>query len=210
MNILLTVYGYEMIMLKENNHLYVTGEINNDLYKVFMNQSGYINNKDIYIYINSDGGSVSDGNLIIETIRYMENSGHNIYCIAQKAYSMAFHILQHCPHRYITETSSVMQHQISFDLPRMNLENAKSYLTMIERLYDQIMRSSSERIKMPENKFKELCNNDWWIYGQDIIDTNIADKMVSIGCDKELIKKKILYMNENDIIMMRSGCPLLH
>ena len=117
----------ENILLKKGNHLFITDTINSDTKEFFIAGTRLITDKNIYIYINSNGGNVLEGNDIIETIKFLDNSGYNVKCIAQKAYSMAFHILQHCPKRLITETSSLMQHQIKLAI-NDNYENIKSYL----------------------------------------------------------------------------------
>ena len=116
------VLAYENVILKTGNHLFITDEINIDTRELFLFNNQVLNETDIFIYINSNGGSVLEGNKIIENINFLTNSGYNVSCVVQNAFSMAFHILQHCPNRYVTESATLMQHQISLGI-NGNFEN---------------------------------------------------------------------------------------
>ena len=60
-------------------------------------------NQELYLTDESAGSRIVD-----------EIQKYDLDCIAHKAYSMGFVILQACNKRYITQYSSVMQHQISY------------------------------------------------------------------------------------------------
>ena len=64
----------------------------------------------MYIYLSSPGGSVLEGNKLIDQIRTLQLSSVQVVCIADFAASMAFVIFQSCPNRYITTSSILMQH----------------------------------------------------------------------------------------------------
>tara|TARA_B110000971_G_C19662959_1_gene343167 strand:- start:214 stop:489 length:276 start_codon:yes stop_codon:yes gene_type:complete len=87
-----------------------------------------VNTTNIYVYINSQGGDVSACQLLINQLKYQVMQNKTIGCIAQKAYSMAFHLLQNCNNRYITSSSQVMQHQISLGIKKSNYGVIKKYL----------------------------------------------------------------------------------
>lgn len=210
----------ETIILKPGNHLFLTSEVNEDSKEFFISGNTRLNTKNIYVYINSNGGDVLSGNDIIENIKYLNSTGYNITCVAQKAYSMAFHILQYCKKRYITSSSTLMQHQMSLGV-NGNYENIKTYLEMIEEINSELIIHSAIRMFMSPSYFKHKIMNDWWFYGKTAIDTHAADKIVTIGCHTELynmkyIKKKRemsledIFLDNNESIIELNGCPLLH
>jgi len=210
----------ENIILRPGNHLFLTSEVNEDSKEFFINGNTDLNTKNIYVYISSNGGSVLDGNDIVENIKYLKMRNYNVTCIAKKAYSMAFHIFQHCTKRYVTSTSTLMQHQMSLGI-HGNYENIKSYLEMIDDINNEFIKHSAIRMKMSPSYFKHKIMNDWWFYGKTAIKHNVADKIVTVGCDKSLynikyMKKKrkmgfeeLFSGNNNDYIEL-NGCPLLH
>ena len=85
------------IKFNTTNTLTLKGVINAENTNRFLHQFNLKENKNqLYLFIDSPGGSVEDGSKIIaEIMKY------NITCIAEKAYSMAFAILQSCTTRYI-------------------------------------------------------------------------------------------------------------
>jgi hypothetical protein len=123
-----------------------------------------------------------------------------VECIAQNAYSMAFHLLQNCNYRYVTQSSKVMQHQISLGLNRNSFGVIKNYLEMVTQMSNNLEKISSNRINISINFFRQKIINEWWIYGSNIIDENIADEIVIIGCSNELYKtKKTIYQEQFDL-----------
>jgi len=61
----------------------------------------------LYVYLSSSGGSVLEGNKLVDQIKMLESNGINVICIADFVASMAFVILQACPKR-IASSSSVL------------------------------------------------------------------------------------------------------
>lgn len=208
------------IVLKRGNHLFLTSQVNEDSKELFISNNNALTTKDIYVYISSNGGSVMSGNEIIENMKYLNNNGYNITCIAQKAYSMAFHIFQHCKQRYITSSSTLMQHQMSLGI-NGNYENIKTYLEMIEDINEELINHSAKRLKMTTIEFKNNIMNDWWFYGKKAINYNVADEIVNIGCHKSLYNMKYiknkkefsledLFSDKDEHVIELNGCPLLH
>ena len=196
---------FKNIKLNQTNHLFLTGEINNDLKKIFIEGTKNIEGNNIYIYINSNGGCVFEGNNIINYIKYLDNSGKNIYCIAQNAFSMAFYIFQNCPNRYITESSILMQHQMTIG-SMDKYENLKSYFKLMDSINNNFINYMAKKISISKDDYKKKILSDWWIYGSDIINNHLADDIVTIGCDIKLFNYYIL----KNFSTYGSLCPLLH
>ena len=176
------------ITLNNKNHIHITTQIDSETRIQLINDTQRLDAEEIYLYIDSPGGQVFEGNKIIEYIHYMENTGHNISCIAQSAYSMAFTIFQHCPVRYVTNTASLMQHQMSLALFD-SLEHINGYISMINQVNQDNLLYLSDKLDMELLDLKEKINNDWWIYGEDIFKYKLADSYATVGCDVQLLQE---------------------
>ncbi|ASS47100.1 ATP-dependent Clp protease proteolytic subunit [Candidatus Nasuia deltocephalinicola] len=109
-------YNYDLYskLLKERI-IFIFGEISNDITNLIIAQLLYLegesNEKDIYIYINSIGGSVSNGLAIFDTINYIK-SDVCTFCLGV-AYSMGAFLLSSGKKgkRFSLSNSRIMIHQ---------------------------------------------------------------------------------------------------
>ena len=180
-----SVKSNRIIELNNNNVLSIRGTIKEDNVNRFIYQLNKMDNKqDVYVYLDTNGGSVSEGTKIINEV-----TKHNMSCIAHRAYSMGFVILQSCANRYVTPYATVMQHQISYG---MASEKAKmeSYVHFVDQVGEQLEKMQATKIGMCPKMFKEKTYNDWWLSGDNIINENVADEIVDVSCTKELTKSK--------------------
>ena len=104
------------IELTSNNLISIRGPINAFSASKFIHETSNIQSNVINIVINSPGGSISDGNVIIEQIKSLTDSKIRVNCICDFAASMAFIITQSCPYRYGMTSSVLMQHQMALSL----------------------------------------------------------------------------------------------
>jgi hypothetical protein len=111
-----------------------------------------------------------------------EKSGKKIICIGNIALSMGFVILQYCPERIILQSSIIMQHQSSLGL-QGPLNNVNSYLDFIHTMGDEIDNQQSKRIGLELLEFRNKINNEWWLFGSDVLTHNVADKMAWVLFD---------------------------
>jgi ATP-dependent protease ClpP protease subunit len=143
----------------------------------------------IYLYLSSPGGSVLEGNKLIDQIKTLQLNGVNVVCVADFAASMAFVILQSCPTRLALPSSILMQHQMSLGL-KGSLENVDNYLDFIHSINDNLEKLQSDRMNMTEEDFRNKVMNDWWIPGHLAKKLNAVDDLVMVKCSKELIPKR--------------------
>lgn len=189
------------ITFDDTNVISLIGEIdgeNTDLLLYEINKNIHSDNE-IYVYIDTHGGSVYHGLKIVDEIRK-----YNISCIAQNAFSMGFAILQSCYKRFITETSRLMQHQMSYVI-NGNHEQVLQHIKLMEQIDHYINNMQSNRIGMNLTYFKTLVSNDWWLFGKNAIDMNCADEIVNVKCSQNLTNT---YYQENKKIY--SKCPLIN
>jgi ATP-dependent protease ClpP protease subunit len=197
-------YTNKSIVLDEKNNIAIRGAITDELADEVI--KSLITKEPQYIYIYSNGGSVMAGNRII-----MHLIDRNVTCIAERAYSMAFVILQACKYRYIVPTATVMQHQMSTGL-RGNLYSITGYMEMLHSVEHFLTKMQADKIGISEKEFLQKSNLDWWLFGETIISNNVADEIVDVHCTTGLIDKQVSILRNGffeDVLETYSACPLL-
>lgn len=191
------------IKLNTTNNIVIKGEINEKVASEFIYDLNIKSKKNnILIYLDTPGGSVDQGMKIVKEIQK-----YNLSCIAETAYSMGFIILQSCNKRYILSNSKLMQHQMSFGIAdeKYRVEN---YIHFIDKIEKQIIDLQVKRINITVEDFKQKIINNWWIYGENAFENNVADELVEIFCSAELTKKTF-DVEKNGYKYIYSKCPLV-
>jgi ATP-dependent protease ClpP protease subunit len=199
------VSAYKTITLNETNSVVIRGSITDKVADDFIN--ALIMDEPNFVYIYSNGGSVMAGNRIV-----MQLLERDITCIAERAYSMAFVILQACKYRYIIPTATAMQHQQSMGNLRGDLYAITGYIEMVHSIENYLTKLQATRIGMDEDKFRTLSSVEWWMFGDKILENGVADEMVHIQCTPELAEKQIVKVTDNffgTYTETYSACPLL-
>ena len=164
----------------------------------------------MYLYLSSPGGSVLEGQKLVDQIKTMQQSGINVVCVADFAASMAFVILQSCPKRMALPSSVLMQHQMSLGLDGP-LENVNNYLDFIHQINENLESMQAERLNMTVTDFKQKVVNDWWIPGHNAKNVNAVDELVMVKCSKEILTKRekiTLRTFFGNIEIYFSKCPI--
>ncbi len=134
--------------------------------------------KDIHFYINSPGGSVTDGFAIYDTMHYVKCDVAT-YCIGMAASMGAFLLAGGAKgKRFILPNAEVMIHQPS--------GGAKGQATEIEIAAKQIVRTKerlnrmlSENTGQPFDKVAEDTERDNWMSAEEALDYGLVDKIIS-------------------------------
>ena len=106
-------YSYDLYsLLLTYRIIFLTGEVNDINANIVIGELLYLdkeNNKDIYLYINSPGGSVSAGLAIYDTIKYIKS---NVITIGVGlCASMGAFLLSSGDKRYALENTEIMIHE---------------------------------------------------------------------------------------------------
>jgi ATP-dependent Clp protease protease subunit len=186
-----TIYCSKILEFTSRNLITIRGPIQGTSVTNWINQ---INDRDpdadtMYIYLTSPGGSVLEGNKIIDQIKTMELAGVNVVCVADFAASMAFVILQACQKRTALPSSVLMQHQMSLGLEGP-IENINNYLDFIQQIRVNLEVMQSERLNMTVDDFKNKIVNDWWVPGYNAKNASVIDELVMVKCSREIITKR--------------------
>lgn len=204
------------ITLTSDNHVAVRSAINEETIGQVQKDMGTTiasnpNMTEIYMYINSNGGDVFSTNRMIENMMYYQDEGYNISCIASKAISGAFAILQACTNRYITSSSILMQHQMKAQKSG-SVENLNTHMDFINELSNNLMRYQAKRMNMTLDDFKDAIKHDWWMVGESGIEHSAADYIVHVGCSHELYQRNTTHTKFSLFGSMKevySLCPLI-
>lgn len=141
--------------------------------------------KDINIYINSPGGSVSAGLAIYDTMQFIKPAVSTI-CIGMAA-SMAQVLL--CAgekgKRYVLPNSRIMMHQPSGGTQGQSVDieiYTREMIRMREILYNIIAKHTGKDI----DAIKQDADRDYYMSSQEAVDYGIVDKILekSISIDK--------------------------
>lgn len=196
-----------VIVLKPGNTIALRGEVDGMSVSKLIDALFMNNSEEVYLFIDSPGGSVVDGMRFIDV---MKASGKKIICIANTAASMAFSILQSCDERYITEHGVIMQHVGSYGL-RGQAPNNKSMTMFINRMFDSLNEIDAKRLGMTVDAFQKKIRDDWWLFGKDALAAKAVDGVVLVRCSKEMTEKRVseeVATFFGSFTVIYSGCPI--
>jgi len=178
-------YANKAVVLGVNNHVVLNGDINKKLVDDIIFKIASHPKNSLYLYVNSPGGSIHSGNVLVE---FLKTTKKKVFCIADYAASMAFTIVQYCHKRLVSNNSILMQHEASLELH----DSVPKLLSMLKMIVGKILiteTGTAGRLGISYKKYKEKIANDWWIHGGDAVDEGVADEVRSISCTNKLIKQ---------------------
>ncbi len=166
--------------LLEDRIVFITGEINDALANTVVAQLIYLeakdSTKDISLYINSPGGSVTAGMAIYDTMNYIKCDVSTI-CIGMAASMGAFLLSSGAKgKRYVLPNSEVMIHQ--------PLGGASGQATEIQILANHIQKTKEKLTKIlaknsgqPFEKVLADCERDNYMSAQEALEYGLVDKI---------------------------------
>lgn len=198
----------KIIKLRPNNFVTLRGPIDGTSASIIVDKLISLKANEIYLYLDSPGGSVMAGLQIIQTIESLQQIGIKVNTIANNIASMAFIIHQSGTKRYVRPWSILMQHQMSYG-NMGQFYNIKSHEKLMDNLYEQLLLKQAIRANITLDQFDNLTKNDIWLLGAESINRNFADEIVNVICDfePEIVEENVRIMSF-DIIISYSSCPL--
>ena len=173
------VYDIYSRLLKERI-IIINGEINNELANSVVAQLLYLdslNNDDISIYINSNGGSVTDGMAIYDTMNFIKSNVSTIgigMCASMGAFLLSSGCIKK---RYILPNCEVMIHQ--------PLGGAQGQATEIKIAAEHILKTKEKLNKiLAKNTNKDLkiieadTERDNFMSAEEALNYGIVDKII--------------------------------
>lgn len=169
--------------LKEKNILSLNGEVDEESAKKLIKEiKDKEKNKELYLLINSPGGSVFHGSYIL---RAMQNSKAkiNTVCMSLCA-SMAFVIHQQGEIRMAQDKAILMSHPASSGGSNPGqLENQHNFMVLIKSFIDKMEMSIAKRNNMTLEEYKALVAYELWLDAEDATKRKFNDKIVFINND---------------------------
>jgi ATP-dependent Clp protease protease subunit len=134
--------------------------------------------KDIQIYINSPGGSVTAGLAIYDTMQFVKNDIVT-YCIGQCA-SMGAHLLAAGTRgkRFALPNARIMIHQPSGGAQGQATEIEITFKE-IQRLKDNLAATFAKHTNQPLKKVIKDMDRDFFMGAEEALEYGIVDKVLS-------------------------------
>ncbi len=134
--------------------------------------------KDIQIYINSPGGSVTAGLAIYDTMQFVKNDIVT-YCMGQAASMGAFLLAAGTKgKRYALPNSRIMIHQPSGGAQGMVSDIERTF-NEIQRLKDTLGSAFAKHTGQPLKKVVKDQDRDYFMSAQEAMEYGIIDKVLT-------------------------------
>ena len=166
--------------LLKSRIILLSGEIDDDVSNVIIAQLLYldsISQEDIYIYINSPGGSITSGMAIYDTMNFIK-SDVSTTCVGMCASMAAFLLSCGTPgKRYCLPNSEVMIHQPLGGVKGQATEIsivAKRILALRTKLNTILSKNTKKDIKQIEQD----TERDYYMTSSEALDYGIIDKIL--------------------------------
>lgn len=168
--------------LLRENIIFLGGPIDSNVASIVIAQMLFLQaenpKKDIQLYINSPGGSVSDGLAIIDTMNHIKNEVSTI-CVGMAA-SMGAHILSAGAKgkRFALTNSEVMIHQ-----PLGGIEGQASDIEITAKniimIRDRLNKIMAKNTGQPVEKIAKDMDRNFWMNAEESKKYGIIDKVMS-------------------------------
>lgn len=130
----------------------------------------------IWLLINSSGGSVMDGLILVDT---MKASKAPIHCIVESiAYSMAAIILSYCDGRYGLEHATYMLHEASYGTTGEDPHN-RSKMAFLTDFLDKLHVEIAHNLKMDPKVYRERIRDTWWLTSKEAYEAGLIEAIVT-------------------------------
>ena len=205
----------KVITLRDTNtvslNMAIDGSTAKDVQQQLMNLSQNLPTYEpIYLVLNSPGGSINDGEKIIETARGIPQLVHTISIFSA---SMSFIISQYLDKRYILDAGQMMSHRayaegLSGQVPGNLVTRTLGLLSNLEQVDEHV----AKRAGLDRVAYQELIRDELWMRGQKAVDLKFADETTSVRCAKSLngpgeTKHVRVFMFDVKVVFHR--CPLI-
>jgi ATP-dependent Clp protease protease subunit len=165
--------------------IFVNGEVEENMAANIVAQMLFLESEDpdsdIYLYINSPGGSVIDGLSIMDTMKFIKPDVCTV--VTGMAASMGFAILSHGAKgkRYALPNAQIMAHMVSSGAGGHIKDMEKSY-EHSKYINELLMSIMAENIGMDKDKLKKEIDRDKWLNSEQALKfgkLGVIDKVIA-------------------------------
>lgn len=163
---------------------------------------------DLYLFLDSPGGSVAAGGLLIDTINSIPNKVHTISAFSA---SMAYITVQSLGKRYVLPSAVLMSHRAYIGGLKGTFEQVDSLTDMLKEMVKEHDLTCSKRVGLTYHAYKTLIHDDHWMTAAQAVKTGHADAIAKVVCDKSLQgtykERQFTLFGAYDVTF--SKCPLV-
>ncbi len=174
-------YAYDLYSrLLKDRIIFLSGEINDAMASIVVSELLYLDaqsHEDIYLYINSPGGSVTSGLAIYDTMNYIKSDVRTI--VVGMAASMGAFLLSSGAKgkRFALENSEVMIHQVLGGAQGQATDikiHAEHILRMKKKLNNILASNTGKSIK----QVTKDCERDNYMSAKEALDYGLVDAII--------------------------------
>lgn len=145
----------------------------------------------IYMYINSPGGSLSDGYAIIDQMIACPNPIHTI--VRGQAHSMGAIIAAFGEkgHRYAMSNSSLMVHSPTIFNPPCTIEQHEKMFDFTTIDYTQKMRGLAKQLGVTKKRLLELMAETRWMVPKQAMQIGLIDGIWTPKMEREINRSRL-------------------
>lgn len=204
----------EVIILGKKNTLLFRGVVNMlsvaKMQAEILKMSAKLSpNTPIYLVLDTPGGSVEAGEILIDTFRALPNPVHTITLFSA---SMGFQIVENLDDRLILPSGTIMSHRMSVGgISGQVPGEAVTALNYSIRLAERMDKKAAKRLGMTFEAYRLAVRDELWLDGQDAVDMNLADREVLASCGSDLqgSYKEDINLLFFTLSVTWSECPLI-
>ncbi len=174
-------YAYDLYSrLLKDRIIFLSGEINDNVASIIVSELLYLdaqNHEDIYLYINSPGGSVTSGLAIYDTINYIASDVRTI--VVGMAASMGAFLLSSGTKgkRFALKNAEVMIHQVlgGANGQATDIQIAAEHILKIKKKLNEILASNTGQSLQ---KVTNDCERDNYMSANEALDYGLIDEII--------------------------------
>lgn len=133
----------------------------------------------ITIYINSDGGSVYDGQIMVDTIICSKTP---IRAVGMFVASMAYLIFLACDERYAFRNAAFLMHDGEFSLQNSG-SKFKDTVKFFEEMDERTKSFVLERTNITDEFYDKVYDQEFWMYPNKAKELGIVYKIIGQDCE---------------------------
>lgn len=172
-------YAYDLYSrLLKDRIIFLTGEINDSVASIVISELLYldnVSNEDIYLYINSPGGSITSGMSIYDTMNFIKSKVITIG-IGMTA-SMAAFLLSSGNIRYALPNTEVMIHQ-PLGGAQGQATDIKIAAERIIKLKEKLNQILAKNTNQPLEKIYNDTERDNFLSANEALEYGLIDKII--------------------------------
>lgn len=168
----------------------------------------------LYLVLMTPGGSIDAGLELIENLKTLNRPVHTITLFSA---SMGFQTVQGLGERYITSTGTLMSHKakggLQGEFPGQFDSRYAYYLKRVLKLDERTVERSKG--KLTKESYFAKYRDEMWCDGQECVDLGVADRVVSVSCDKSLDgttkdSTSVSFLGMSiDVSVVKAACPTI-